>query len=291
MRTTVLVPLHASGAWEEVVAGNLTRLTGHADLVVSDATGVDDTLDRLRRRFGERPGIAWLGPRPLRSGWVAHCNDLLARTRTELVTWLPHDDEVDADWVRLGEQALDAHPDAVLALGRLRSVDRPGAAPLAYDPHPPFQGSDPVDRMLAALEVALRGDASPLGAAFRGVFRPDRAVPLPDTDAAGSWADVLWAVEMLTLGPFAPTDAVYRKRWYAGNTHGTWRSARRDPAFRAELLPRALAGLPAQTRSRVLATAWAQDAARADVRLSAQRARIRRLRRKLRRARARAQRR
>ena len=96
MRTTVLIPLHRSEPWFEVVSRNLRTLAPVANLVVSDATGSDDTWERLRARHADLP-ITWLGTRPLEPGWVAHCNDLLARTDTELAMWLPHDDDLTAD--------------------------------------------------------------------------------------------------------------------------------------------------------------------------------------------------
>ncbi len=282
MRTTVLIPLHASARWLPVVTGTIERLAPSARLLVSDATGLDDTLDRLRERFGARAGIEWVGQRPLARGWVAHCNDLVERSTTEFVMWMPHDDETDGDWVTLGEQALDANPGAVLALGRLRSLERDAegtedrALPshIVLDAHVPFLAPDAASRATEALDVCLRGNTSLLGAAFRGVVRREAAVPLPDTGDDGAWADILWAISMLTVGAYAATDAVYWKRWHVANTHSTWRDPRRDPSFRAQVLPDALHALAPVVRAQVLAAAWAADA-------SAQSRQVGRLRRRL----------
>ena len=283
MRTTVLIPLHASAPWLPVVAGNIERLAPHARLLVSDATGVDDTLGRLRERFFDLTDIEWVGPRPLRSGWVAHCNDLVHRAATEFVMWMPHDDEIDADWVTLGEGALDATPGAVLALGWLHSLegedratdDRrpPARAPLHT--HVPFCDIEPETRALAAVEECLHGNTARLGAAFRGVYRRETAVPLPDTGPDGAWADILWAIGMLTVGAFTPTDASYRKRWHAGNTHGDWADPRKEDSFRREVLPHALGRLAPEVREVVLATSWSNEATRTADQLAQLRRRLR----------------
>jgi hypothetical protein len=276
VRTTVLIPLHASERWLPVVTGNIERLAPHARLMVSDATGLDDALPRLRERLGDLTEIEWLGPRPLPPGWVAHCNDLVERASSELAMWLPHDDDVDPPWVSLGERALDADPAAVLALGSVRSLERDErgvddrAVPSrnVLDPHPPFLAGDPAERVREALQICLHGRRGLLGMAFRGVFRRASAVPLPDVRQSGAWADVLWAIEMLGVGRFAATEAVYWKRWYAGNTHGGWADPRTEPLFRAELLPAALAPLPPGDRLRVTGSAWAADASWYEARIA-----------------------
>jgi hypothetical protein len=313
VRTTVLVPLHGSARWLPVVTGTIERLAPHAQLLVSDATGVDDTLARLRERFGHLENVEWVGPRPLPAGWVAHCNDLLERARTEYVMWMPHDDETHPAWVTLGERALDDSPGAVLALGRLQSLeqnelgvdDRSVPSRVTYDPHPPFLDSDAEKRVGEALRLCFRGPGSLLGMAFRGVFRRESAVPLPDTGPDGAWADILWAIRMLGVGSFTSTEAAYWKRWYDGSTHDRWARRGTDPLFRTEYLPVAVSPLDPAARMRVLMAAWAEDAsvyeeritrmaARREAaaraardRLAASQARVRELRGELRRSQAR----
>ena len=88
MRTTVSIPLHASATWIDTVVEDVRQLAPVARVVVSDATGLDDALDRVRAAVAESAGaddVVWLGPRPLEPGWVAHANDLLARATTDYV--------------------------------------------------------------------------------------------------------------------------------------------------------------------------------------------------------------
>lgn len=259
MRTSVLIPLHASARWTDVVSRNLVALAPVARIVVSDATGVDDTLDHLRSRHRDLP-VAWLGPRPLEPGWVAHCNDLLGRAGTEFAMWLPHDDDLRADWVTAAESALDADPGSVLAVGPLaahRDDDEPEPR---YSLNPGLSSPDTLARIEMALRSMLLGSSSDLGMAFRGVQRVERTVPLPSYGVGGDWCDILWALELLTRGAFVPTDATYVKRWYDGNTHGSWRQRRLEDDLRRQAIPFALRHLDEPTRLHALTTAWSEEA-------------------------------
>lgn len=216
MRTTVLIPLHRSAAWTEVVSGNVERLAGVARVVVSDATGRDDTLEVLRAR---RPGhVEFVGPRSLRPGWTAHCDDLVERVGTDYVMWLPHDDEIGADWVRDAEFALDANPDAVLACGPIRPIGEPGPA---LDVDPGLTERQTAERAGRVLDLVRAEDWGAFGLLFRGVFRRTQATPL-DAGDEDAWADVLWGIRMALRGPIAAIPAQYGKRWYAESTHATW---------------------------------------------------------------------
>lgn len=253
----MLVPLHRSGPWIDVVSRNLRTLAPVARVVVSDATGLDDTWERLRARHPDLP-VTWLGPRSLEAGWVAHCNDLLARADTELAMWLPHDDDLTADWVTAAQAALDAAPDAVMAVGPLAAEGETG--PPRYAVHPGLASPDPASRVGDALRCITGSASALLGMTFRGVHRVDRAVPLPSYEAGGDWCDVLWALEMVARGPVVATEAVYVKRWHAANTHGAWRDRRAERELRECAIPHALRHLDATVRERVLATAWTDEA-------------------------------
>lgn len=268
MKSTVTFPLHRSAEWIDTVAANIARVRPVARILVSDATEHDDTLARLRERL---PGddIEWVGRRDLAPGWVAHCNDLLARAQTPFVMWMPHDDDVDADWVTDGQAALQHAPDAVLALGRVE-VERGDGGPdgaLTLDPR--LGDPDAAVRLAAAIGFVVDGTTSSLGVTFRALLRRELACPLPDVDPKGSWADLLWGIRMAARGHFVESSGGYLKRWHGANTHTTWSNLRLDTRLRAELIPDALADLDIETRYRVLAAAWADESARADATLTA----------------------
>jgi hypothetical protein len=257
-----MVPLHRSAEWFDVVVGNVERLAPVASVVLSDATGEDDTLERLRRTFSGLDRVTFLGPRAVESGWVAHSNDLAARAVTPYAMWLPHDDEIDASWITESEEVLDARPEVVATLGDVTGIYEPGGKP-SYWTHvlePGFTSTIDVDRCVSAVRTAVMGDASNLGALFRVVFRTNSVPLLPRSLERDEWADVLWAVRLLTLGPISRLpSARYRKRFYAGNTHGTWRDIRSVQTFRSRDILDALAGLRPAEALRVVAEVWSEE--------------------------------
>ena len=263
MRTTVSIPLHASARWVDQVVANLRALAPVAHLVVSDATGVDDALDEIRRAVGDiGPEVTWLGPRDLDAGWVAHGNDLLARVATPYAMWLPHDDEVGPDWVHAAEAALDADPAAALACGTVVSVDdEPDIESPGYVlvPAADLGERDVTGRLVAAVRHVMHPSPELLGMLYRSVVRRDAVPPLPATGPDGRWADVLWALSVLASGHLAPIAATYRKRWHAGSAHRSWPDLYDDPRLRTELLPAALTGAPPEAQVTAMAHGWEED--------------------------------
>ncbi|MDO7882598.1 hypothetical protein [Antiquaquibacter soli] len=265
MRTTVAIPLFRSSEWLDVVERNVRRLQGVARIIVSDPLASDDSLEVLRERLADLD-VQWLGTRPIEPGWVPHCEELRQRSTTEFFMWLPHDDDIDADWVRSGERALDSEPAAILALGSVRSADGGREIPVS----PAFQRDSAADRVRSALAEVSSGDVQLLGAAYRGVFRREQAVELPRAIPGDQWSDVLWAVRMLTRGSFAATNAVYVKRWHDANTHGNWTNPRSRPelyraleSFVAELPPaERTSATPPLWRARMRVVAALRRAAR-----------------------------
>ena len=221
--TTVAIPLHHGAEWIEVVAGNLERLAGVAQIIVSDPFEEDDAFQRLRARFAGVTSIEWHGRRPLASGWVPHYNDLLARGTTPYFMWLAQDDEIGAEWIREGEQVLNSSSDVVLACGTLDAVPGPGLLEVPLlDLRAAFVSADRRTRLHAAGQCLLV-DPGAIGTAFRGVFRTDRAGELPATPNDGAWSDVYWVCSMLSAGRFGRLpSATYRKRWRHGSTHRMW---------------------------------------------------------------------
>ncbi|MEQ9094298.1 MAG: glycosyltransferase family A protein, partial [Miltoncostaeaceae bacterium] len=276
LATTVAIPLHRGLPWVDSVVGNIARLRGHARLIVSDVHEHDGALEEVRRRVDAGPDLILVGRRDLAAGWVAHCNDLLARATTPLFMWLPQDDEIDAGWIARCEAALGAHPAAVLAHGVLVGVDAEGLQHRGEVIAPSGHLADPaLDGRLHAAGRFLVDAPAPLGIAFRGVFRREWACPLPAGDADGEWGDLLWALAMLLRGPFVEAPgAAYRKRYRPDGEHTWWTPTARPPglvpavlralvdAGPAEHLPAALAALWAGDReARIASLDWAEECA------------------------------
>lgn len=215
---TILVPLHRSASEFGCVNDNLRRLVPHVRIIVSDPTGEDDTLERLRSLWVDHSNVSFVGSRPLKRGWVAHYIDLLDRCLTTWFMWLPHDDEIDVDYVKRCLVAAKSVPGAIGAFGRIDSIVGEGLDEVRHPVCP--------DRVIggsaeAAVNIVQRWN---LGVAFRGVFQRELVGPLRSTTVNDEWADVVWVFGLLVLSPLVsePT-AVYRKRHHRGTTHAAWR--------------------------------------------------------------------
>lgn len=248
-RTTVAIPLHASSRWFDVIDANVTRLAGHAHLVVSDPTGLDDTLARLRNRHQHVAGIEWRTT-PTTPGWVAHCNALLDEATTDYVMWLPHDDEIGPEWIHLAEGELDRDSNAMLVVGQIVPIGEG----VEFLFNPAFSLPDPEERVAAALADVVSGRARTLGLLYRSVFRRTGAARLPESE----WADVPWAIEMLAVGHAVQMDARYGKRWHPGSVSASWSSMLVSPGFRSRHIADAVSRVGARAPA-LLAQAWESE--------------------------------
>ena len=236
---TVLIPLHRSRPFEEIVSGNLQRLAGRVRIVVSDATGDDDALDRLRDRFAGVAGITWLAPRSSGHGWVDHCNDLVGRVGTDFHMLLPHDDDVDLAYVQACRAAFDGDPRLVASVGLVESVDGEG---LQHRHLPLLRDVDATGYRYPANAYLAQWN---LGLLFRAVCRTDAFRPIPHVAPNDAHADSVWAYGMCLAGPIRQLeDVVYRKRFYADSTHMT---------VDAPFLPRTVPHLAREIESRLSA--------------------------------------
>lgn len=215
---TILIPLHESARHVDTIRGNLSRLIGSATIVISDATGRDETLRLLEREWAGR-GVRFLGPRSLRPGWVAHYNDLLAHASTERFLWLPHDDEIDREYVDILGRILDQTPEAAAACGGLDAIAGPG---LDIVPQPRLPTLAPERFRCRANQLLLEWN---LGVMFRGLFRRSLVGPIPHTTPTDEWADIVWLYGISLEHPLVQTlETTYRKRFAATTTHAAWRS-------------------------------------------------------------------
>ena len=243
-----------------MVERNVRALAGVARVVVSDATEADDALVHLRARLADVEAVRYLGARQMPAGWVAHCNDLQARSDTDYFMWLPHDDEIDADWVTEAEAALDATPRAVLACGPITRVDSAVTTPgrPQIEPYRGFASDDDFTRRADLVSVLTMGDPASLGVLFRGVQRAALAVPLPQVKDE-IFADVAWAVRMVNLGPIAVLASPYRKRWYDGSAHSQWPAFTHSEGVRSHWVGWAVDGLNPADAISLITQAWESE--------------------------------
>jgi glycosyltransferase involved in cell wall biosynthesis len=218
------IPLYRSQRFADRVLRNIEAVAHpNLEVIVSDRHSEDDAVDRIAVRFARDPRVRIVGATD-RLTWVEHYNWLLDTARGEYFMWMPHDDEFPAGYVSSLVAALEEHPDAVLAHGRIERVDLEGRP--YGDRH---RAREPADAPgpwspRAAARLLVRRDTEP---PFRGVFRRDvvrreglSIRPSPGTVAA----DAYWVFALALLGPFRHVaECVCRKAYYPTSTHAQWR--------------------------------------------------------------------
>ncbi len=166
--------------------------------------------------------------------------------------WLPHDDDVDVDWVIAAEHALEDVA-VILALATLRwthvaGAPGPDAARLRVDPR--LADPDPCRPGRSGHRPARLRRLELLGVAFRGVLRRRSAVPLPAVDERGSWADLLWVTRMSSRRAVVPVEAATSSAGIRRTPIPPGPDLRANPGFVPRLLPEMLDGLDRPSRLR-----------------------------------------
>jgi glycosyltransferase involved in cell wall biosynthesis len=135
-RVTIGIPLYAAQRWFEHIADNIERLaSAEVEFLVADQHLLDDTVERLRARFGGRVALRCHASRDALD-WIGNYNFLLQHARGEYFRILTQDDAIDASSLAAAVAALDADPDCVLVVGPADQVDPQGAS-LLRDPRLP----------------------------------------------------------------------------------------------------------------------------------------------------------
>jgi hypothetical protein len=215
---TVCIPLHNSARWVENVVSNVRQLPPSVtEILVSDRTMSDNAAAVLRDRLADDPRVRVIEERR-GCWWPEHCQLLLDEAAGDLVMLLPHDDNPDATWVPDLVAALDRHPGALLAFGRITLVDEDGRTPRRWQPRHPAPGLISADQAINLLVA----DGAWLG--FRGLHRKQAlrnacltlATP-PRFPRRGYWGvDQLWVFAMALSGGVIYEPAVgVRKRMHA----------------------------------------------------------------------------
>lgn len=170
-RLTIAIPLYRSARFLEGIVANLEVVVrlGDVEVLVSDRHGEDDTLERLRERYGGDPRFRFFAAAD-RIDWVAHYAWLLEQGRGRYFAWMPHDDRFPAGYYGGLCDHLDGEPATLLAFGPMTCEDESGREiePMrALREAPPWDRGDGEWRRRDACRM-LRG---PAWVAFHGVFR------------------------------------------------------------------------------------------------------------------------
>ncbi|PRX45617.1 glycosyl transferase family 2 [Prauserella shujinwangii] len=216
---------------EEYLAESLDALLGQSygdfELIISDNASTDGTRDICEDYRRRDPRISYV--RLTRNvGAVPNHNFVFTRARGELFKWASHDDLYGRDLLRRCVEALDAHPEAVLAHSANAIIDGAGRVTHRYDYRIATDSPHAPERFRSLL-------FEPGGDDFYGVIRADVLRRSGPHDSYHH-ADRTFVASLALYGPFHQVPELL----YFRRDHPT-RAERANPTIRgrcANLDPR-----------------------------------------------------
>jgi GT2 family glycosyltransferase len=220
---SVGIPLYRSSRFLDIVVANIEAIAyPNVEIIVSDRHMFDDALDRLRERYGEDARFRFLEGRD-ELDWVGNFNLLLRSAMGRYFVWMAHDDTFSSNYIDDLVAALEAHPDAVLAFGKVDQVSLDDFLP-TFPFVPPPVSADGEWTLGSSLRVLTLWQ---LWIPFRGLFRRDVV------EEAGLYvrptyrnirADMYWVFGLSLKGRlcFVPS-CTCTKRFYRASTGADWR--------------------------------------------------------------------
>jgi hypothetical protein len=213
-QVTVCVPVWNGARFVADALKSVARQTyPNLRVLISDDASTDGSAE-LCKGIAERHGFELI-VQPERLGWIANCNFLLDRARSDFVCILPHDDLLDERYVEVLAAHLSATPACAQVFCDLRAFGSLNEV-LAQSPlvGPPFE------RLYRVITRHFDGTA------FRGLVRRsalDRAGGLPANAFDGFAADIGWLGRLALEGEIHRVpEVLYFKRFHQGSTHVAW---------------------------------------------------------------------
>lgn len=186
------------GNGENYLSEALDALLGQSyadfELIISDNASTDGTEDTCRQYLAQDRRIRYVR-QPRNIGCAANHNLVVRHARGELFKWASHDDLYGRDLLRRCVEALDEHPDVVLASCWSALIDGAGNISEVVAWYPPATDSTRAPERFRGLLFALAGDDD------YGVIRTDVLRRIPPT---GSYyhADRTFVAELALHGRF-----------------------------------------------------------------------------------------
>lgn len=212
-RLTIAIPIHRAERWVPGIIENVGKAPAWSQVVISDASGLDDSAARLEELLAGSLNVKVV-TRGEQLDWVAHCNLLLEESRTDFFCWLPQDDILVSDrYFESLVEALDKDPGVAVALPAVFSVHGRGRLRRRPEFLVRRRSVLRVERDGGGVDfsVAARPMGS-LGLIWKGTFRRSMARSMPVV-RQGTSSDVAWAFSMALAGGIVEVpDAIYLKR-------------------------------------------------------------------------------
>ncbi|WP_088289166.1 glycosyltransferase family 2 protein [Kineosporia sp. A_224] len=225
-RLTVGLPVYNG---EHYLAQSLEALLGQTfgdfELVVSDNASTDGTAG-ICHDFADQDRRVRYVRQPQNIGAAPNHNHVVGLARGDLFKWASGDDLYARDLLRVCVDALDAHPEVVMAHSWTAAVDGNGRVTQALDYPLRTDSPDPAVRLRSMLYGNAGDDGDPV--ADHGVIRADDCYGVVRTAVMRRvaphdsyyYADKVWSVDLALQGPF--------------HQHPDWLYFRRDHPERAE---------------------------------------------------------
>jgi glycosyltransferase involved in cell wall biosynthesis len=218
-RVVACVPAWNSMQFIGPVLDSLAQQT-YADLDILISVDLcDDGTAEYCARFAERHANVRVIRQTRRLGWLGNANALLREARGEFSFFAFHDDPLQPAYVARLAEALEKHPQAVLAFSDLATLDGPC-------------GYDVLDGVSERFERCRRvfHQMGPWWVPNRGLMRMQavRALGGMRRSLAGEYAaDLPWLLRLATLGPFVrvPQTLLF-KNLRRTSLSASWRSDR-----------------------------------------------------------------
>jgi len=218
---TVCIPAYAAEGFIDRTL-EAVRAQTHASLriLVSVDAGPDATAARCRAHAAIDPRVDVI-EQPVRLGWAANINDLLARVRSEFACLVFHDDLVDPAYVERLRDALLADPHASSAHTDLVGFGDRDDVEAGRE----YTGTAP-QRMLEFLRDGAQG--APLRSLVRrSMFAPDLHLPVAGPD--GQWRCLPYSLRLLAAGNARRiAEPLYRRCFREGSLSSSGPASGRD---------------------------------------------------------------
>lgn len=155
-RLTIGLPVFNGGEYiGAAVESVLEQTFENFELIVSDNHSTDRTLEIVRQVAAGDPRVR-IESHPTNIGAHKNYNSILPLTTAEYFKWMAHDDLLEPTYVERCIEALDEHPEAVLAFSNAAQIDENGEILGALNSKKTYDSPSAYSRMRAYMADGTR---------------------------------------------------------------------------------------------------------------------------------------
>ena len=218
---TLLFPLYRSGAFLQNLKAHFDQLKRpDINIIVSDRHCYDDTLHRLKERYGHDSRFTFLEAKD-GIGWVKHYNLLIDQVTGKYFSFVPHDDLYEPDYFDVLVGELEKKPSAVMAFSRMDVAGDNDWIPDYSIFKEKYQYPFSAKQYMRFLYSNI------IGVAFRGVFRSSTVfkeqLHIRESDKVTMYQDYYWIFALLQRGDFIYTEKTFCTKFFRKDgASGKW---------------------------------------------------------------------